>query len=249
MPRKYAPMRERRFRGLLSLPGVALLVFLCALAGGMAKVEARPPQVAAQDVAGQEACVGNLTESDVFSVGEVRTSILSPADFSELNGPEWVLMDGRPLAVQTALSPHLSETDERGLLLIPDARGRFLRMVNNNACALLHADAEAHRACFARHDPDGDRLSGSYQPDALSIHTHTHENADLQLGGMDAVVVRPGNRLEVGYVSGFATDSTPDISSGPQMQTGSTGDRETRPKNIGVNYFVKICLCRSAVCK
>lgn len=52
-----------------------------------------------------------------FSIGEVRTSILGQTQFRELNGHEWVLMDGRPLLVRSALSPHLSEKNVYGLTI------------------------------------------------------------------------------------------------------------------------------------
>ena len=105
----------------------------------------------AQQTAGQEVCAGPLSGADVFSVGEVRTSILAEANFQALNGDAWVLMDGRPLLVRTALSPHLSEESEYGLA-IPDARGRFLRMANNGVCADRRRDADsddAYNQCIA----------------------------------------------------------------------------------------------------
>ena len=73
-----------------------------------------PASAASQPRATQDVCVGEPTGRDVFSVGELRTSILAQMPFQEMNGAEWALADGRPLLVQTALSPHLSE-EEFGL--------------------------------------------------------------------------------------------------------------------------------------
>ena len=126
-----------------------------------------PGSAAAQPGSTQDVCVGEPTGRDVFSVGELRTSILPQTPFQEINGAEWVLADGRPLLVQTALSPHLSQENEYGLT-IPDIRGRFLRMANNNVCANLRGDKEAYDRCIASRDPRGDRILGDYQADGFA---------------------------------------------------------------------------------
>ena len=181
---------------------------------------------------GQEVCTGPANGSDVFSVGEVRTSILNQIPFQELNGYEWVLMDGRPLLVGTALSPHLSEDGEYGPI-VPDARGRFLRMANNNACADFRDDDEAYGRCIADHDPNGDRLLGTYQPDAFRAHRH---NITVLTNGGNARHRCGGNCDMIAPVQSDQTTTT-------------TGDNETRSKNVAVNFYVKICNCRTANCK
>ena len=157
----------------------------------------------------QEVCTGKPSGRNVFSVGEVRTSILLPQTFQELNGPEWVLMDGRPLTVRTALYPHLSvesdqisAEDERK---IPDARGRFLRMANNNVCADLRNDEKAHKECIARHDPDPkeNRPLGHYQADSFGAHDHgehSHLFPDTYAPPGERNAEDGDERLESGYL-------------------------------------------------
>ena len=178
-------------------------------------------QTAGQNqTAGQEVCAGIPSGVDVFSVGEIRTSILGQTQFQELNGSEWVLMDGRPLLVRTALSPYLTEMGEHGPM-VPDARGRFLRMANNNACADFRGDDEAYGRCLTDHDPDGDRSLGAYQADASRAHQH---DAHLTHYGN---VSRDNGGGYIGNVAPSGVDSRVGI-----PKTGTTGGNETRSKNI-----------------
>ena len=203
--------------------------------------------VHAQQMAGQEVCGGDLTSADIFSVGEVRTSMLSEVHFQELNGAEWVLMDGRPLSVRTALSPHLLEEGEYGLV-IPDARGRFLRMANNGACARFQGSDNANE-CLANHDPEGDRLPGTYQGDTLARHEHDYSDVFYT----EWPNFRPADAHEVdtpGDVGSGSTDwDQPRGGWGIDRRTKPYGQHETRPKNITVNYYIKICNCRTPNCK
>ena len=217
----------------------SLLLTLLSISG--------PLYLHAQEATGQEVCVGDPSGSDIFSVGEIRTSILPPTDFQELNGTEWVLLDGRPLAVRTALSPHLSARSEHGQLLIPDARGRFLRMVNAGVCNhLRHPDDpedHAYNDCMATRDPDGDRLPGNYQADALAKHGHGYN--DVYWSEYDGGISVP---RAIGNCGGCGTDRD-NRGFGWDRTTLEIGDVETRPRNVSVNYFLKICNCRSSTCK
>ena len=205
----------------------------------------------ARQTAGQEVCAGPLSGADVFSVGEVRTSILVEANFQALNGAEWVLMDGRPLLVLTALSPHLSEEGEYGLA-IPDARGRFLRMANNGVCAdqrLDDADSgDAYNQCVAERDPDVERVLGSYQGDSVGRHRHNYD--DLFYSEIPAF--RPGGVMAVSVPAGIGsgdTDWDGNTGYGIERTTHAGGSDETRPKNLAVNYYIKICNCRTTNCR
>ena len=208
---------------------------------------------------GQEVCLDPPRGGDVFSVGDVRASILSETPFQEVNGAEWVLMDGRPLYVRTRLSPHLLHKDGYGLV-VPDARGRFLRMANNNACAGARANEDDSTTCLASHDTDGDRVLGSYQADAFGGHahgTHSHVYGDVYAAenptatgssGVDIHEDGRGNDLGSGRSDrdndGVDWDRTSRESTVPR-----SGGKETRPKNIAVNFYVKICDCRTRNCK
>ena len=137
--------------------------------------------------AGQAVCYvlpdGNQSFINVFSVGEIRASLLSEGLFQDLNGEEWVAMDGRFLPVETGLTELVElERGDFGIE-IPDARGRVLRMASNQA-ASGNAPGE-----------QGEDVEG---------------------------VLRVG-------------------------QPGS--DSEARSGSIAVNFFVKVCDCRTARCR
>ena len=194
----------------------------------------------------QEVCADSPSGRDVFSVGEVRTSILPQQTFQELNGTEWVLMDGRPLMIRSALSPHLTERGTYGLQ-IPDARGRFLRMANNNACADLQDDQneEAYNQCLGGHDTDGDRLTGAYQADSFAEHGHgVHAHNFSYTGARE--VKDDGDKDDNEDTRARAHGRQGGTS---ESQVPVSGGKETRPKNIAVNFFIKICNCRTEVCK
>lgn len=214
---------------------------------------------ATQPGATQDVCVGEPTGQDVFSVGELRTSILPQRPFQEMNGAEWVLADGRPLLVKTALSPHLSQENEYGLT-IPDIRGRFLRMANNNVCADLRGDDEAYGRCIASRDRDGDRRLGEYQADGFANHahgTHAHAYNDVYFAEHSGVsesnvdILGDGRNNNWGILGsadldndGFGWDRTTG-----ESPVSAAGGRETRPKNVAVNHYIKICNCRTPKCR
>lgn len=208
-----------------------LALSLLATAVHATIVHAGPQPTATQDI-----CVGDPTGRDVFSVGELRTSILSQTPFQELNGPEWVLADGRPLLVRTSLSPHLTLETEHGLT-IPDIRGRFLRMANNNACASVRGDAVEYDECLAGHDPDGDRLTGEFQSDSFGEHAHGYIDRYMHLHPQRWAP--PPAHWSV----------TEDNAREHSYTTAAAGDAETRPKNIAVNFYLKICNCRTPHCR
>ncbi len=208
---------------------------------------------------GQEVCLDSARGGDVFSVGDVRTSILAETPFQELNGAEWILMDGRTLHVQTALSPHLTHRDGYGLV-VPDARGRFLRMANNNACADLRGDERDRITCLAAYDTVGDRFLGSYQADAFGRHAHgmhSHVYGDVYAAespariGSSAIDIRDDGRAN--NLGSGSSDTDNDGSdwdrTSQESAVPSVGGMETRPKNVAVNFYVKICNCRTPNCK
>ena len=137
-------------------------------------------------LAGQAVCYvlpdGNQSFINVFSVGEVRASLLSERSFQDLNGEEWVALDGRLLPVETGLTELVElERGDFGIE-IPDARGRVLRMAGNQTSG---------------------NVLGDQGEDVESV-------------------------LRVG-------------------QQGS--DSEARLGSIAVNFFVKVCDCRTARCR
>lgn len=210
---------------------------------------------------GSNVCTAPPNGMDVFSVGEVRTSILEPTPFQELNGSEWVLMDGRSLSERTDLSRHLSENERDRT--VPDARGRFLRMANNDACADHREKKEGYHQCIADHDPDGDdRPLGTYQADSFGSHQHTYNdvyyseniaalrrdsNGYLPPGTSFVDLHNDGRRSNNVGNAGPADNDNDGV--GFDRKTENAGNGETRSKNVAVNFYIKICNCRTGNCR
>ena len=99
---------------------------------------------------------------------------------------------------------------------VPDLRGVFLR-------------GENYDRPVDKGNPDGDKPTGTYQADMLKQHHH------LVAHGA-ATVAPPGTIQQV-----FAS---PPGTSGPLVDPGGVtsdfGGAETRPRNVTVNYFIKI---------
>ena len=62
---------------------------------------------------------------DTFPIGAIIHALLSEKDFQAQMGKEWVLMDGRKISKNDNIYKYFSKGK------LPDARGTFLRMLNN----------------------------------------------------------------------------------------------------------------------
>lgn len=162
---------------------------------------------------------------DVWPVGAVIQSVMNEDDFQAQMGSEWVLMDGRPVSKSDEIASYLDgTTDASGNILLPNAQGKFLRMMD-------YRDA-AQRAVNG--DPEDNRVVGGYQADAYKNHNHKltyHTGAGNINPPAGAGYFEQGTGIGAG-------------------KTDSEGDAvETRPKNIAMNFFIKIRKCQSAECK
>lgn len=152
-----------------------------------------------------------IDEPNLGQVGDVKQSILTEAQFQSIHGSAWTLMDGKSVVG----SQYETVT---GNSTLPDARGQFLRGKNNG-----RSDGQEN--------PDGDLTEGTFQVDEMQGHKH---NLDQGGGG--------------GAVGGWFVTNNNNLSDtatmGPMISDGVNGTPrnglETRPKNITVNYFVKI---------
>lgn len=161
----------------------------------------------------------SLTRTDSSPIGMIVPSMLTEAQFQSLNGSSWVLAQG-----QTATGTAYASIT--GQSTVPDLRGMFLRGKNNG-----RADGQQ--------DPGGERTVGNLQGQAtakngLAIsdpgHTHSLTNRNAGIPGS-------GNGVAAATA---ASGGTTDVSwSGTGVSLGA-GDAETRPKNVAVNYFIKV---------
>ena len=139
-------------------------------------------------------------------IGDIKHSMLTPAQFSDENLGEWVLCDGRSCAG----SAYQATT---GNILVPDAvtQGAFLRQRT------------------------GIRVLGSYEADDIGFHSHGQRAGGS--GGGNTPMVAPAG--QGGTVVGTMTNSLA-ASTSRHIFTDAAGGSETKPKNVAVNFFIKI---------
>lgn len=153
-------------------------------------------------------------EADTARTGDVVISMLDEATFQAQRSTKWVLMDGRSVTG----SDYETLT---GNANIPDARGRFPRMKDNGAGVA----------------PSDDAL-GSLQDDQMQGHRHEawRSESGYAGGGADFPIADPNSGNTSNTINGTAilSPSTDGVNGTPR--TGS----ETRPKNVTLNFFIKI---------
>lgn len=162
------------------------------------------------------------------AVGEMKSAMLSEADFQAQFGDEWILADGRDVTG----SKYEILT---GQTVVPDARGLALRGKNNG-----RSTAEGNEA--------GDLALGTYENDttrrprntsltgSTNGDTHSH-TAPVYAGGGSAI-----SRFSAQASSG-ALIGSPSTNGDTHSHTAtitSGGDTETRVRSITVNHFIKI---------
>lgn len=162
-------------------------------------------------------------EKDTGNLGEIRQSVLDPDAFQKIYGQGWILMDGRDIQD--------SDLFREGLWLghhIPDARGVYLRGKN-------------HQRDLRCGDPCGDRKVGDYVPDEFKSHTHqdaghTHEFKmyikTTHGEGGSSPGRGCGNNWKDEHVKGEIHASHAAIQ--------HTGGRETCPRSVVVNTYIKV---------
>jgi hypothetical protein len=161
-------------------------------------------------------------------VGSVVPSLLAESQFQNEYGDGWVLADGRSVEG----SRYETITGNKNL---PDLRGMFIRGKNNE-----RTDGEQN--------PAGDLLLGAYQSYATALPNkafvtqsagaHNHSTSIIRRGPegspASSMHIVPANR-----------QIDPDIrwtttTAGTHSHTIVGGDAETRPRNVTVNFFIRI---------
>lgn len=165
--------------------------------------------------------IAKINTMDAFKLGDVKTSVLTEANFQTQHGDCWVLMDGRNIAGKdlAVLS---------GVASIPDGRGVFIRGKNNGKTGTTT-------------NPDGDSALGLYQDDMYKHHTHIqNEHAHSIVGYTRNGAVGSAVIVE-GYNAGYAAKvAALGYAVGTTATNQESGGNETRVKNITMNYFIKI---------
>jgi microcystin-dependent protein len=145
--------------------------------------------------------------------------------FAGTNPPsDWLICDGRTVSRTTysdlfeAIGTSHGSGDGSTTFNLPDLRGVFLRGLDSGRGL------------------DTGRALGSYQADELKSHNHT-ESIALNIATVDLDIYKSGNVNSSGRAANI-----PGISSSNQRRgiTDLSGGTEARPKNVAVNYIIKI---------
>lgn len=180
--------------------------------------------------------MANLSEfqQGQWAVGSIQQSLLTEAQFQTEMGTEWVLMDGQSIA-GSKLASIIGDN-------LPDAttNGAFLRCEGGNAQSLAATIAGTVQAeATAKNGLANSASSVSGTALSAGNHTHTVNTVKGTAGSTSnrgVVTEGGGDLLNATNTTGAHTHSL----SGTAAAQTITGDIETRPVNITVNYFVKI---------
>lgn len=161
----------------------------------------------------------HVSRADEGHVGEVRYSILTEPQFQEIYGPEWELMKGQAIPIDSDLL-HLW-----GRPHVPDARGLFLRGCNHDRTGE-----------FTDHDHRGLAV-GATQKDEFKRHNHGGGSHQHELHF----------EFNASRSTGSCFNTMAEFHKFGVRHTQPSGDiilpmggSETRPKNLTVNIFIKL---------
>lgn len=147
------------------------------------------------------------------TIGEVKASMMTLAQFQAQFGTNWVLANG-------ASATGTKYATITGNTTLPDCRGVALRGKDNGRGL----------------NPDGDIALGTYQADLFGSHDHgggSHAHTTTPLGGDGAVA---GGQSAQRTTNVF----TNPITSPSGTIIATQGGNETRMKSVTVNYFIKV---------
>ena len=160
----------------------------------------------------------NRLNNQMFSIGDIKQSLLTVIEFETDHGDCWVPSDGRDVTGS-------DYTQKTGKSILPDFRGKFIRTVGGNSLGL-----------------------GETQTDAIQTHKHktasTYSNTGLAPYGRSNI----NNGSTFGHGDGAGawgshlTSEPYNDLTGSHMPVGGPARTaiETRPVNISVNTFIKI---------
>ncbi|MEL0046835.1 MAG: hypothetical protein VW995_18890 [Deltaproteobacteria bacterium] len=146
----------------------------------------------------------------MLNENQFKAQIGDPSTFSS-SSSKWTLADGRAISGST----YSTVTSQPNA---PDLRGMFLRGLN------------AGRSDGNQDPEGGSRTIGNYQAD--QVRSHNHNN-----GSFDRLMIANGL-----YTTNGAVDNTgpPEVNLFTSATINAFGGTETRPRNIAVNYYIRI---------
>lgn len=165
------------------------------------------------------------------AVGDIKYSILRPAQFAQVNGACWVPMDGRSIS-GSGLATIM------GVNNIPDGGGLFIR-------------AQEH-AGGANNDPDRTSASpvATFQDQAFISHNHpvndpghTHTYSDARHAPSTTPLYGGGaiNNGTYPNANSTTTDlSRTTFSANPVVTVQNSTGSETRPKNLNFWIYIRV---------
>jgi hypothetical protein len=179
------------------------------------------------------------TSSDRWDIGDVRASLLTRTQFQARNGTDWELLDGTDVTGSA-----LDTLVTLGSGLLPDATGKFLRMEGGNAQALTATVAGTTQTDSTAKNGLSNSTSSISGGSAASSGAHQHAMAYQTTDTAGGGVMTTGGQSSSS--SGTLSNAVSSAGGHTHTVTGTagaqtiTGDTETAPVNITVNYFVKI---------
>lgn len=145
-------------------------------------------------------------------IGEIKHSLLTESEFQSLYGSCWVKMTGQSIS-GSDLDSHTSGR----LASLPNSAGRFLRDTGGDAPALGSLQSDAIR-----------NISGTFRDKTTFTNDWSVSGAFTKSTGSNFDYTGHSEiRRQNGVINFNASDSVPTAN-------------ENRPKNMGVNLFVKI---------
>jgi microcystin-dependent protein len=154
----------------------------------------------------------------------------------------WLLCDGSAVSRTTyatlfaAIGINFGGGDGIGTFNLPDLRGRFVRGADHGAGRDPNAAA---RTASNTGGPAGD-VVGTLQADAFGSHSHPltdpgHAHTAPTYTGAAGTFEVGNGAWGVDYVGGAPTTTNT-----TGITEGAAGGSETRPKNVAVNYLIKL---------
>jgi microcystin-dependent protein len=148
----------------------------------------------------------------------------------QLERQGWLVADGQAISRQDYLDLFkvigtiYGSGNNTSTFNLPDLRGRFVRGVDDGAGR--DPDAKS-RTTSIFGGSSGDEV-GSVQEDEFQNHVHTFTRAPLY-----------NEEVKPGYNVLYGKSQTKNVLGRTDTETEPSGGRETRPKNIYLNYIIK----------